>query len=91
MKGFGKKKNSNAHFIINTIIMLTLNNKHLPLLLGFVELDMFSSVVVDIRKKTRTIVSARKEENITVDYLEISLIKCDCTLQSIQKQRSRKL
>lgn len=92
LKGF-REENSNAHFIINTIIM---NNEHLPLLFSSVEMVVFGCRVVTVRKKTRTIVSAREEENIQACHLKIfisfsviSLIKCDSTCQSIQKQQNR--
>ncbi len=77
--------------------MLPLNtDEHLPLLFASVELDVFGCRVVTVRKKTRTIVSAREAENISAGYLEIfisfsviSLIKHDSILQSTQKQQSR--
>lgn len=50
---------------VSFIIMLTPNNdEHLPLLFPSVELDVFGCRVVTVRKKTRTIVSARETEVI---------------------------
>ncbi len=79
-----REENSIAHFIINTIMLTPNTDEHLPLLFSSVEMDVFGCRVVTVRKKTRTIVSAREEENISAGYLEIfisfsviSLIKCD--------------
>lgn len=51
------------------LLLSTINGEHLPMPLVSVELDV--SCGASVMKKTRTIVSAREEESISVNYLGI--------------------
>lgn len=55
--------------LILLLLLSTINGEHLPMPLVSVELDV--SCGASVMKKTRTIVSAREEESISVNYLGI--------------------